>query len=58
MGPTLVNISTRAEEQGFFSDCPSEFRRLLYHRYVDENFSQIRVKPWVFSSFQIVSILK
>ena len=39
LGPTLANIFLSHHEQIWLQNCPSNFKPLVYHRYVDDTFT-------------------
>ena len=44
LGPTLANIFMCSLEQRYLSNCPSQFKPLLYRRYVDDTFCLFKDK--------------
>ena len=38
LGPTLANIFMCALEKRYLNDCPTQFKPVLYRRYVDDTF--------------------
>ena len=44
LGPTLANIFMCSLEQYFLSNCPPQFKPLLYRRYVDDTFCLFKDK--------------
>ena len=38
LGPSIANIFMCSLEQKYLNGCPSEFKPVLYHRYVDDTF--------------------
>ena len=38
LGPTLANVFLCYHEKGWPQNCPSEFKPVIYRRYVDDTF--------------------
>ena len=47
LGPSLANIFMFALEEKFLDNCPSDFKPILYRRYVDDTFGTFRNKQQV-----------
>ena len=44
LGPTLANVFLCYHEKGWPQNCPSEFKSVIYRRYVDDTFLLFRLK--------------
>ena len=44
LGPTLANIFMNTLEKKYLANCPSEYKPVLYRRYVDDTFCSFRNK--------------
>ena len=42
LGPTLANLFLCHHETNWLSNCPLEFKPVLYRRYIDDTFLQFR----------------
>ena len=49
LGPTLANIFMSVLEKGYLNNCPSEFKPVLYRRYVDDTFRLFRNRDHTYS---------
>ena len=53
LGPTLANIFM--SEKRYLSSCPSEFKPVLYRRYVDDTFCLFRTKDHAYSFLEYIT---
>ena len=44
LGPTLANVFLYYHEKVWLQNCPSEFKPVIYRRYVDDTFLLFRSK--------------
>ena len=55
LGPTLANIFMSILEKGYLNNCPSEFKPVLYRRYVDDTFCLFRNRDHVYSFLEYIN---
>ena len=55
LGPTLANIFMSVLEKGYLNNCPSEFKPVLYRRYVDDTFCLFRNRDHVYSFLEYIN---
>ena len=47
LGPSMANIFMCALEQKYLNGCPSEYKPVLYRRYIDDAFGLFRHREHV-----------
>ena len=55
LGPTLANIFMSVLETRYLNNCPSEFKPVLYRRYVDDTFCLFRNRDHVYSFLEYIN---
>ena len=55
LGPTLANIFMNVLEKKYLANCPSEYKPVLYRRYVDDTFCLFRNRDHLHSFLEFIN---
>ena len=55
LGPSLANIFMSHLEQRYLANCPSEFKLVLYRRYVDDNYCLFRNRSHIIMFLEYIN---
>ena len=55
LGPTLANIFMNVLEKKYLANCPSEYKPVLYRRYVDDTVCIFRNRDRIYSFLEFIN---